>query len=403
MKIILSVDAIRHPLTGIGRYAAELASGLSDYPGIEAVRFYLNGRWLNSVASETRQSAVSGPLRRSLLARARSSLPNNSLTLKTSRQVVGAIDQWRLRRLDDHLFHSPNYFLPRFGGPTIATIHDLSTLIYPQYHPESRVALVNLEIPNTLARASHLITDSAAIRLELINRFGCSAERVSAIALGVDPVFHPREPQALKPRLEPYGLTPGAYCLCVATIEPRKNIQRLIMAHASLPLALRRHYPLILAGETGWRSEEIHASITAAQRTGTVRYLDYLPQEDLPFVFAGAHLFSLPSHYEGFGLPLLEAMASGVPLVTSTCPTLLELAGDVGLVVDPEDTNALAEALRRGMEDDLWRRDASASGLARARQYSWEQCVQSTFAVYQRVMYGRSATDALHLSSLSGG
>ncbi len=386
MKIILSVDAIRYPLTGIGRYASELAQGLGGHPRTTSLRYYSMGQWLHAPPVPVAPPAAEPRPTLSPLGRARAALVANPLAVRLYRRVAPLLNRWRLRGFRDHLFHAPNYFLPPFDGPSVATIHDLSTLLYPQFHPEDRVALINGELPKTLERASHLITDAEAIRREIIARFDWPAERISAIPLGVDDSFHPRGRQALSGPLQSYGLAPGGYCLCVATIEPRKNIGRLVDAHAKLPPALRQGFPLVLVGEPGWKSQDIHRRIEAAQGRGTVRYLDYVPQTHLPLLYAGARLFALPSHYEGFGLPLLEAMASGVPLVTSTCPTLLELAGEVGLLVDPEDTDGLTQALERGLEDVQWREQARRLGLARAGQHSWQRCVENTLDLYQRLV-----------------
>ena len=207
--------------------------------------------------------------------------------------------------------------------------------------------------------------------------------KVEAIPLGVDAAFAPQAPEALAPTLERLGLQPGAYLLCVATLEPRKNISRLIDAFLGLPAPVRTRYPLVLAGAPGWHGEALAERIRDLPRGGQVVQLGYVAQADLPALYAGARLFAFPALYEGFGLPVLEAMASGVPVVTSNCSSLPEVAGDAALLVNPEDTDALRLALAQGLEDDAWRSAARERGLARAAQRSWAQCVARTLALYR--------------------
>ncbi|MOA25446.1 D-inositol 3-phosphate glycosyltransferase [compost metagenome] len=181
-------------------------------------------------------------------------------------------------------------------------------------------------------------------------------------------------------------MQPGGYSLYVGTIEPRKNIETLLDAYERLPLALRRRWPLILTGYKGWRSEEIHGRIEDAQRAGWARYLGFVPGEDLPLLFAGARLFAFPSLYEGFGLPVLEALSSGVPVVCSNSSSLPEVAGEAALMSEPLDVETLTANLQRGLEDDAWRTMAIASGLRHAATFSWERCARQTIEVYRKVV-----------------
>lgn len=389
MKIILAVDAIHPPLTGIGRYALELARGLRTHPDHPSLRYFAFGRWIEDPEAALAATNERTPPPASGLMRLRARLASQRWAIELYRRLTPRLYRRRLRPHRDHLFHSPNYFLPPFDGPSVATIHDLSIQREPRWHPAARVALMEAELPRTLDRALHLITVSESVRLEIMAYFGWPAERISAIPLGVDPVFHPRAPEALRPLLSGYGLESGAYVLCVATLEPRKNLERLLDAHAGLPAALRARFPLVLAGSPGWNSEALHARIRAARHRGEIRYLDYVPQCDLPALYAGCALFAFPSLYEGFGLPLLEAMASGVPTLSSTCSALSELGAGAALQVEALDTGALAEALHRGLEDEPWRRTSVRAGLSRARDFRWDACVERTLACYAQVLSQR--------------
>ncbi len=386
MKLIFAVDAIFPPLTGIGRYAWELACGLDQSGCGDEVLCFSHGRFVPNPATAARMgsgslakgqdAAVSGWLR----ARLARIGPVVSLYAAVTPQMY----RWRLRKLTDHLFHAPNYFLPPFAGPSIATVHDLSTLLYPEFHPRARVALMNKELPNTLKRATHLITDSEFIRQQVVEQLGWPADKVSAVALGVDARFHVRSAQETLAVLSAYGLGHDGYVLCVATIEPRKNIDRLIDAYQALPSALRSKYPLVLVGAPGWNSEGLHRRITGLQGH-EVRYLNYAPQEHLYALYAGARLFAFPSIYEGFGLPVLEAFASGCPAVISSSSCLPELGGTAALQVDPMDTDAICLGLQRGIEDNAWRASATQEGLRIAGALTWGRCFEQTHQLYHQI------------------
>jgi alpha-1,3-rhamnosyl/mannosyltransferase len=288
--------------------------------------------------------------------------------------------------LKHYLLHSPNYILLPFEGPAVATIHDLSYLHYPQHHPRERILFMERHMPRTLVQASAIICDSAFIRQEIINILGVPADKVVDVPLGVDQVFHPRETTTLRPVLARYHLDGLAYLLAVSTLEPRKNLPRLLIAYARLPEALRARHPLALVGAKGWLNTELERHLAPLERTGQLRRLGYVPQEDLPALYAGAHAFAYPSLYEGFGLPLLEAMASGIPALSSHRSSLPQVAGDAALLIDPEDIDDLTAGLERLLSDDLWRVAARPRGLEQAERFSWERCVEETVAVYRRLL-----------------
>ncbi|MCB1771577.1 MAG: glycosyltransferase family 4 protein, partial [Candidatus Competibacteraceae bacterium] len=172
----------------------------------------------------------------------------------------------------------------------------------------------------------------------------------------------------------------------VSTLEPRKNLPRLLIAYARLPEALRARHPLALVGAKGWLNTELERHLAPLERTGQLRRLGYVPQDDLPALYAGAHAFAYPSLYEGFGLPLLEAMASGIPALSSHRSSLPQVAGDAALLINPEDIDDLTAGLEHLLSDELWRAAARPRGLEQARRFSWERCVEETIAVYRRLL-----------------
>ena len=220
----------------------------------------------------------------------------------------------------------------------------------------------------------------------MIDRYGLPEKRVSAVPLACGEEFRPRDSFATGEVLRRHGLTHDGYCLYSGTIEPRKNLHTLISAYEALPDDMRQRWPLVLCGYYGWNSDDVHRRIDRAARAGWLRYLGYVAADELPVLFAGARLFAFPSLYEGFGLPVLEAMASGVPVVCSNSASLPEVVGDAGLMIDAQDVEGLRAALSRALVDEDWREWARSQGLARASGYSWARCAGQTAAVYRQIV-----------------
>jgi alpha-1,3-rhamnosyl/mannosyltransferase len=377
MKVILAIDAIQPELTGIGRYAYELARRLPGEAGIEAVRYFSRGRWIGDVEARRIPTAARSAIIRLLL--------RTPLVPDLYRTLAPHFLRHRLAPYADHLYHSPNFYLPPGAGPAIATLHDLSVYRCPQFQPAWRVNHMRKEMTKTLARATALITDSEFTRQEVISFFGWPADRIHAVALGVGPEYHPRDAAATASVLGEFDLNHGGYTLCVATIEPRKNLENLLAAYAALPQTSRRCYPLVLAGGTGWKAGPIHRRMEQGLRAGWIRYLGFVAEAQLPALFAGAHAFAFPSWYEGFGLPVAEAMATGLPVLTANQGSLPEVARGAALLVEPGDVPAMTAALRILLEDKDWRLAAATRALA-AAPCTWEATVRNTVAVYRAVL-----------------
>jgi alpha-1,3-rhamnosyl/mannosyltransferase len=239
-------------------------------------------------------------------------------------------------------------------------------------------------LPLAIERAAHILTDSHFQRAEIIGYFGVAPERVTACHLGVGGEFHPRPPAECQAALERHGLRYREYLLAVGTLEPRKNLELVLRAYAQLPAALRERCPLAIAGVVGWNTATLKPQLRSLARSGAIRLLGFVDEADLPAIYAGARLFLYPSLYEGFGLPPLEAMASGVPVITSNCSSLPEVVGEAGVQIDPGDESALCDSMRRLMDDpQAWRRYSEA-GLERARGFTWEKTASLTADVLAR-------------------
>lgn len=375
MKSILSVEALAPNLTGIGRYTWELAKRLPLRTQLQDVRFYRGGNWINEPASLLQTPAV---------------VPSQKKTKRSFlkfRQPRWLLDWQTSAICRDRVFHGPNFFLPACTEVGVATVHDLSVFKYPETHPLERIRHFEREFQASMKRASHLITDSEATRREVIDFLAWPAEKITAVPLGVSADFTPASDTSLSPCLIKHGLLFKGYALCVSTLEPRKKIANLLQAYECLPIELRNQYPLVLIGGAGWLSDELHATIDRLAAQGWLRYLGYVPEADLPALYAGAQAFVYPSIYEGFGLPVLEAMASGVPVVTSIFTSLPEVTQGAAWLVDPDDIDALAQGIHASLCDEAWRTTACETGLAKAQNFTWDRCVEQTIDVYRQVMH----------------
>lgn len=382
MKIILSVQPIRFPMTGIGRYTLELARHLQDITDIEELKFFGDEQFVDALPVPG--NSQSKPA--SLITRIKHRLARNPVLLDIYRKRVHDRRGRALKDSGDCLYHGPNFYLPPFPGRSVVTIHDLSVFTMPEHHPVERVMFIRKEVEFALKQATMLITDAEFTRREVADYFGWPLDKVRSTALAGGAEFFPRDAETVAPVLARYDLKPGGYALYTGTIEPRKNLIRLIDAYSRLPQALRQRFPLILAGYKGWNNGETMARIEKAEREGWARYLGFVPDADLPVLFAGARLFAFPSLYEGFGLPVLEAMASGIPVVTSTSSTLPEVAGDAAATCAPEDVETLTTLLAQGLDDDNWRRNAIEKGFAQSQKFSWRRCAEETAAIYRNAL-----------------
>lgn len=373
LKVAFNASALLWPLTGVGQYAFHLAQGLQKQQALELDFFYAN-RFSREIAHTP--SAAAGKLR----VWVRKWVPNAyaiRMALEQRHFDKGA------RRGSFDLYHEPNYLALRFDGPTVITVHDLSWLSYPQTHPPERVRAMNRLFEPGLRGAARVITDSLFVKSEIVRVFGIDASLIDAIALGADPRFAPMGPDRTRGVLEQHGLLHGEYFLGVGTLEPRKNVQGTIDAHAALPPAVRARHPLVLAGMRGWRTSSLERRLEPLVRSGQVRVLGYLERDDLAAVTAGALAAVYPSLYEGFGLPPLEAMACGVPAITSNASSLPEVVGDGGIMVDPLDIQALATAMESIALEPQLRATLSQKASGRALRFSWDRCAAETAAVYR--------------------
>lgn len=287
----------------------------------------------------------------------------------------------RLRSEDLGLFWSPLLTLPLvLDVPAVVTVHDLTPLLFPETHSlKVRASFIPFIRP-TVELARCVVTDSKATASDLRTQFPQAKHKLEVVYPGIDRAFQPAsddEIQAFREEID----CPRGYVLFVGTLEPRKNVAQLLEAWAGLRAADSSTPPLVLAGSVGWRSRSLLARIRALEPMG-VRYLDHLDRKTLVRLVQSASVLTLPSLYEGFGLPAAEAMACAVPTVVANTSSLPEVVGDAGLMIAPDDPSALASALSRILHDPALASELSARGLERAKRFDWELAADSMESIF---------------------
>lgn len=376
MTIQVGIDytAAVQQSAGIGRYTREMVKALAaaDWPGAGYRLFVAGaGKDLPPPALPSNFAWCTSRITERWLARAwyRLRLP---LPVET---WTGPL----------HLFHQPDFVLPptRPATRTIVTIHDLSFMHDPATVMPGMKTHLTGRVPESVNRADHVIAVSEATRQDLITFYQTRPEKISVLYHGVRPEFRPVvEAERLAAVRRKYGLGEGPLVLSVGTIHPRKNYRRLVAAFSEI----RPGVSLVIAGSKGWDYDEVFDEVDRRKLEGRVFFPGFVAEADLPALYSTASLFVYPSLCEGFGLPLLEAMACGTPVIAANRSALPEVVGQAGLLVDPEDTLAIAGAMAKVLEDTELRQQLAAAGRARAAGFTWERMAGQLINLYQALI-----------------
>lgn len=378
MNVVLGIDALRYPLTGIGRYVHEIGCRLPHANGVDQLQYMRGGKVFDRLLerAESNSSTVN-QLRFRQWA-------SDKPALVRAYQFLNALkSQYVLQNVKDAVFHGPNYYLPRYNGPCVATFHDLSVFLWPECHPKARVRVMQRVLPKVIKQAQVLITDSEFTRQEIAAYFNVPLHRIVCAPLAASSEFFPMNAEHVRPWLSVWGLSYQSYSLFVGTLDPRKNISLLLDVYERLPDTIRKRVPLVVAGYEGWKSESIIRRLQVGERAGWAKYLRFVEEAALPALYAAARVFVYPSCYEGFGLPVLEAMTAGVPVICTNAASLPEVVGTAGVLIPVGDVDALYEAVLQAIDNDTWCKERSQQGLVLARQFSWEKTVAKTVSAYQ--------------------
>ncbi|MDA8151231.1 MAG: glycosyltransferase [Acidithiobacillus sp.] len=375
LRVAVEATTLSGRLAGIGHYTAALCQQL--VADGEATLAYFTAR---SWAQEPpRQPGLRIP--RPLQWRKRIPLGRELQFVLQGRQLA------RLERLwPPDLILGPSFVLPRARAPSVLVVHDLSHLRYPEVHPPARVAFLTRHLRPAMARAGAVLTDSRFTEAELLHYFPEVAGRTHVIYPGISGRFSVAPAAEVETALD--GVLLGddrRFFLFLSTLEPRKNLAGLLAAYAALPTAIREAHPLVLVGQMGWQESNFAAVLTGMVERGEVRMLGYLRDELLPALYRRALALVYPSLYEGFGLPPIEAMATGCPVLVANVSSLPEVCGDAALYCDPLDVGSITAGMRRLAEDDALCARLSAAGPARAALYSWEDAATQVLGVMREV------------------
>jgi len=369
----VGIDARKLTDFGIGSYVRNLLEGIARRPESRAYRFrvYVRGADLSAVPA----------------------LPENFQIVQEDSPGYSVSEltrfAWRLLRDRLDLFHATHYVIPPLArARAVVTIHDIIHVLYPQFLP-NRAALfyARVMIRRALKRADRILTVSYNSKRDLVDYFGISPARIEVVYNGVAGRFDPETARADRDRVSgKYGL-PRPYLLFLGGEKPHKNVRNVLRAFAEARRQKALPHALVLAGPMPKNRSRVEALISALDLDQRVVRPGVIPEEDLPGLFAGADAFIYPTLYEGFGLPVVEAMACGVPVLTSSTSALQEIAGGYAYLVDPIDVDAIARGIVDLATDPKRRQEFAELGKRRARDFSWDRAAEETLRIYAEALH----------------
>jgi alpha-1,3-rhamnosyl/mannosyltransferase len=375
LRVVINDRPLRQPRTGVGQYVYQLLRSLRTMaPQLDVTPFYFH-YFRRSEPTETGPMPVgAGPIqgsrkpwfvRQALQAVYEAGF--NAITLASGYDV----------------YHEPNHIPMRWAGPTVTTVHDLSVIRHPEWHPADRVKWYEAEFERTLSQTTEFVAVSKFTAGEMARVLGVPPERITVCYQAPRAPFYPRPSTESRAVLARLRIEPP-FLLFVGTLEPRKNLPRMLEAYARMPVRLRRRYPLVIAGGLGWGFDELLAPLRVSDIRDSIRLTGFVSDHDLACLYTTCRALIWPSLYEGFGLPPLECMACGRPVVVSNVASLPEVVGEAGLRVNPEDVEAIAVAMAWVADDDALAARLALRGVERAATFTWEAFAGQHVRVYTR-------------------
>jgi alpha-1,3-rhamnosyl/mannosyltransferase len=369
MHISISANTLLSPMhDGIGNYTKSLIKHYSQQPEL----------------------IVSPIIFPTLLGRSASIGAVNQNTWKYSFEaasVFSLLTTKPLLHIDADIHHATDYRTPKLKCPVVSTLHDAIPLKHPEWVRSNHRALKNFILCHTAKWADHVIALSQAAIPDLVEYFRIPERKISVVHCGVDENWlKPLDSNIVENVLKKYEL-PSNYFLFVGTLQPRKNILRILNAYTALPNRIRQERKLVIVGKPGWYLEDVIATLNTLQAENEAIWLQNISEEnELRAIYQGAGVFVFPSLYEGFGIPVLEAFASRVPVLTSNLTSLPEVAGEAALLVDPYSVEEINDGMLRLAEDNQLRQTYIQKGLDRAQAKTWKKCSDETLAVYKKLL-----------------
>lgn len=373
MKIAINTIPLLSPLTGAGNYTYHIAKNLQQISSHHGYTYFY-GYYSNKLIppGENPES----------IYRFKEALRKIPILGEAARNLKDFLNYFSSRKFD--LYFEPNFIPIHIPAKrTVVAILDFSFARFPQWHTKEKVRYFQNHFWKKIQRADRIIVISEYIKKEAVEEFRFAENRLTTIPLGFDRQNFKVYPlEALKIIQKQYHL-PNKFILFVGSIEPRKNLKGLLQVYMSMKKVLREEFKLVIVGFKGWENTEIMNSIQALE--GDVFYTGYVPNEDLGKIYNLAHLFVYPSFYEGFGLPPLEAMACGCPVVVSNAASLPEVCGEAAVYIDPYRVEEITNAIEKVLEDTALRNHLITAGKTRAMQFSWEKSAAEHLRVFEEV------------------
>lgn len=373
MDIVINTIPLLGPMTGVGTYVDQISHSLRQVDGNNRYTYYYGfyTNRIHSVGAST--GAVAGATRL---------LKGLDPVRRVARKTLSFVHSLSRRSFD--LYFEPNFIPVGIRSRrTVVTVHDLSSVLYPHWHPADRVEYFKRNFRSQIGRADRIIVPSDFIRHSVIEELGLSREAVVKISHGFDRTIFRSHDETETTTIRARYKLPESFILSIGTLEPRKNLEGLLRAFEELEPELRRQFPLVLTGPKGWRDERLLDTLRAAGPS--VTYLGYVPRDDLGRILSAASLFVFPSFYEGFGLPPLEAMACGCPVVVSNTSSLPEVCGEAAIYIDPEDHAGMVSVISRVLGDDALMDQMRQKGFEQAGLFSWERSAREHLAVFEGI------------------
>jgi glycosyltransferase involved in cell wall biosynthesis len=368
MRIGIDARLVYYSQAGIGQYIMHLINGLAK---IDSKNEYVV---LQSRKDESNILKQPNFKRVSLWTPSHHRLERFSLNVE-------------LMRLGLDLLHSPDFIPPhRPSCKSVITVHDLAFMLYPHFLTKESAHYYG-HIDQAVRWTDHIIAVSHSTKRDVVEHLGVPEDKITVVHEATNPIFRPIDRVQAQERVrERYGVD-GPFILFVSTIEPRKNVSTLLRSVWQLGECYKEDVRLVMAGGKGWLFEDVFALMNELKLDDRVHLLGQVPNEDLLDLYNAAEMLAHPAFYEGFGLPPLEAMACGLPVIVSNVASLPEVVGDAALLIDPHDVDELTVALWRVLNDDELRQEMQEKGLRQAERFSWERAARETVDIYGRVLH----------------
>ena len=391
LNVLIGADSLAGHRSGVGRMTLEIARAARLSRSIEYTGLLLAHGLESSEIVDDLKDPISHPRHRPLVPVpwkvAIGRVPGVQVLRRAKTGGLNRQAKRLARELGGNLvYHEPNMIARPISLPTVVTINDLSWHHHPQWHPNDRLRWIAQNLPSTLRRAKHFVAISQFTKDAAVAELGLSPDRIDVVPLAPAEEFQPVSAGDAADAMRRFGLADRGYVLSISTLEPRKNFDRLLAAHLRLPQAVRTRAPLVIAGGKGWGDVLARPEADAAMRDGTVRLLGHIGDGDLVALTARAAVFAYVSLYEGFGLPVVEAMAAGSPVLASNTTAVGELAEGAALLVDPMDEAAISAGLRRLIEDRAYAEELRQAGLARAAEYTWQRTIDTLVLSWRKAL-----------------